>query len=85
MRDILAGLSHYELGRARGAAYGRKEPDQSDAAWIADLLDGVESDDDWEEFERGMLDGAEQVATINVGGFTAPPSADVIAAARDAK
>lgn len=71
----------YELGRARGACYGRTEPTDRDVEWFADH-DGHE--DDFESFADGMLDGAEQAhcARIGVKG-SAPPSADAIAAAKD--
>lgn len=83
--DVLVGLSYYELGRARGAAYGRAEPNACDLEWIADRLADEDAEVYTEDFEIGMLDGAEQVAISWLKGSTAPPSAEVIAAATDRK
>jgi len=85
MVSALDGLSAYELGRARGACYGRTEPTDRDYEWATDLRGWA-----WEEwvddFETGMLDGAEQAHCARIGlRGTAPPSAEVIAAAADRK
>jgi len=79
----------YELGRARGAAYGRTEPTEDDWEWLCCQPFGEPDADDLSDqeradFESGMLDGAEQdhAARIGLNG-TPPPSAEAIEAAKD--
>lgn len=79
----------YELGRARGACYGRTEPTEADWEWLCcqpDMGEGGELNDrERGDFEDGMLDGAEQMQALRLGLPCSPPSPEAIAAARDPK
>lgn len=76
----------YELGRVRGYATGRTEPDASDKDFAGRSLPegnpGSAAEDF--EFENGMLDGAEQARDRKLGlPVHAPkPSDEALAATR---
>lgn len=76
----------YELGRVRGYATGRTEPDESDRDFAGASMPEGNPGSAAEDFafETGMLDGAEQAETRRLGlPVHAPkPSDEALAAAR---
>lgn len=78
----------YDLGRARGACYGRAEPTERDWEWLYEQPqvppEGCTEAEEY-DFNDGMLDGRDQMIARRLGtlGSTVPPSQEQIAAARD--